>query len=169
MPKSEANKPKSKRPEVPPDTQKPAVLFDLDGTLLDSAYEHVSAWQQALNEEGVQVVNARIHRCVGMSGKLMLQTLFREMGRTISAQRIERLEKRHKKRFADKLSSIHVLPGARELLRYLSREGIRWAIATGGDEATVMKMIQPLRIPSSVPVITADHVERAKPDPGVFL
>jgi HAD superfamily hydrolase (TIGR01549 family) len=171
MPKSEAPKTQPKRPqsEAPPDTQKPAILFDLDGTLMDSAYEHVSAWQQALHEDGVQIVSARIHRCVGMSGRLMLQTVFREIDRPISAARAERLEKIHKKRFAEKLSSIRMLPGARELLVHLSRERIPWAIATGGDNDTVMKMIKPLRVPSGVPVITADHVERAKPDPDVFL
>ena len=171
MPKFRTAKTKSNRqnPEAPEKPRKPAVLFDLDGTLLDSNYEHVSAWQQALNEEGVQVLNARIHRCVGMSGKLMLHTLFSEMGRKISVGRMERLEKLHKKRFEEKLASIHILPGARELLRHLSGKGIRWAIATGGDQETVTKMIQPLRIPPGVPVITADHVERAKPDPEVFL
>jgi HAD superfamily hydrolase (TIGR01549 family) len=104
-----------------------------------------------------------------MSGRLMLQTVFREIDRPISAARAERLEKIHKKRFAEKLSSIRMLPGARELLVHLSRERIPWAIATGGDNDTVMKMIKPLRVPSGVPVITADHVERAKPDPDVFL
>jgi HAD superfamily hydrolase (TIGR01549 family) len=171
MPKARPTKPKwnQRDSEAPEKPQKPAILFDLDGTLLDSAYEHVSAWQQALNEEGVQVLNARIHRCVGMSGKLMLHTIFCELGRKISANRIKRLEKLHKKRFEEKLFNLHVLPGARELLAYLSRLGIRWAIATGGDQETVMKMIKPLRIPSHVPVVTADHVERAKPDPDVFL
>lgn len=171
MPKSRATKPRSRPREAQAASspQKPAILFDLDGTLLDSAYEHVSAWQEALRDEGVQVVNARIHRCVGMSGTLMLHTLFREMGRKISDERVKRLEKLHQRRFAEKLSMIHALPGARELLRFLSQEKIRWAIATGGDQVTVMKMIRPLRIPSNVPVITADHVERAKPDPDVFL
>jgi HAD superfamily hydrolase (TIGR01509 family) len=169
MSKSEASKPKLLQEDASPGTQKPAVLFDLDGTLMDSAYEHVSAWQQALHEDGVQIVSARIHRCVGMSGKLMLQTLFREIGRPLSAARTERLEKIHKRRFAEKISSIRALPGARELLRHLSSERIHWAVATGGDKETVMKMIKPLRIPPGVPVITADHVERAKPDPDVFL
>jgi HAD superfamily hydrolase (TIGR01549 family) len=169
MSKSKASKSKRPQADTVPHTERPAILFDLDGTLMDSAYEHVSAWQEALHEDDVQVVSARIHRCVGMSGKLMLQTLFREIGRPISAARTERLEKIHKKRFAQKIPSIQVLPGATELLRHLSRERIRWAIATGGDKDTVMKMVKPLRIPSGVPVITADHVESAKPDPDVFL
>jgi HAD superfamily hydrolase (TIGR01549 family) len=161
-----ANDQPSEKPESP---RRPAILFDLDGTLLDSNYEHILAWQEALREDGFHVPNARIHRCVGMSGGLMLQTLFTELDRKISARRMERLGNLHKKRFAEKLPFIQVLPGSRELLRYLSRIGIRWAIATGGDKETVEKMIKPLHVPSGAPVITADHVEHAKPDPALFL
>lgn len=146
-----------------------AILFDLDGTLIDSAYEHVMAWKEALTEDGIHVPNARIHRCVGMSGRLMLRSIFKEMGRKISESRIDHLERLHKKRFERELPSIRLLPGARELLRYLSGVRVRWAIATSGDKETVGKMIKPLHIPSGIPVITGDHVERAKPDPDVFL
>jgi beta-phosphoglucomutase-like phosphatase (HAD superfamily) len=78
-------------------TSRPAILFDLDGTLLDSNYQHILAWQEALREDGIHVPNARIHRCVGMSGGLMLQTLFTELDRKVSARRMERLGKLHKK------------------------------------------------------------------------
>src|ERR1700684_961187 len=84
----------------------PAILFDLDGTLLDSNYAHVAAWQEALDADGVYVPGARIHRCVGMSGKLMLRTIFSELGRNISASKIEHFETLHKKRFEKKLASI---------------------------------------------------------------
>jgi HAD superfamily hydrolase (TIGR01549 family) len=147
----------------------PSFLFDLDGTLLDSAYEHVMAWREALIKEDICVPNARIHRCVGMSGKLMLRTIFRELGRRVSQPQLERLEAVHKRRFERRLKSIRVLPGARELLRYLTRVGIRWAIATGGDQPTVTKMIKPLHVPSGTPIVTGDHVAQAKPGPDVFL
>jgi HAD superfamily hydrolase (TIGR01549 family) len=165
-PRRPANDEPSEKPEAP---RRPAILFDLDGTLLDSNYEHILAWQEALREDGIHIPNARIHRCVGMSGRLMLHTLFTELDRKVGARRMERLGNLHKKRFEEKLSSIQVLPGARELLRYLTRIGIRWAIATGGEQETVEKMIKPLHVPSGAPVITADHVEHAKPDPGLFL
>jgi beta-phosphoglucomutase-like phosphatase (HAD superfamily) len=89
MPKPRPTKPKSipHDSEAPGELHTPAILFDPDGTLLDSAYEPASARQEALNEEGVQVLNARIHRCVGMSGKRMLNTLFAELGRKVSADR----------------------------------------------------------------------------------
>jgi HAD superfamily hydrolase (TIGR01549 family) len=155
--------------EGPERRKTPSFLFDLDGTLLDSAYEHVMAWREALIKEDICVPNARIHRCVGMSGKLMLRTIFRELGRRVSQPQLERLEAVHKRRFERRLKSIRVLPGARELLRYLTRVGIRWAIATGGDQPTVTKMIKPLHVPSGTPIVTGDHVAQAKPDPDVFL
>ena len=171
MPKHFLKKSKSKNQYSDQSAQpiKPAILFDLDGTLLDSAYEHVMAWQEALEEENIHVPNARIHRCVGMSGKLMLRTIFKELGRASSGRQIERLEELHKNRFSKKLASIRVLPGARELLKHLTALTIEWAIATSGDKKTVDKMIKPLRIPPATPVITGDDVERAKPNPDVFL
>jgi HAD superfamily hydrolase (TIGR01549 family) len=160
---------KARLTESPEQRKTPSFLFDLDGTLLDSAYEHVMAWREALIEEDIYVPNARIHRCVGMSGKLMLRTIFRELGRRVSQPQMERLEAIHKTRFERRLKSIRVLPGARELLRYLTRVGLRWAIATGGDQRTVNRMIQALHVPSRTPIITGDHVAQAKPDPDVFL
>ena len=146
-----------------------AILFDLDGTLLDSAYEHIMAWREALGDEGIEIPNAQIHRCVGMSGRLMLRTILRELGRKLSEKQIERLETIHKRRFEKKIPSIRVLPGARDLLRYLTRVDVRWAIATSGNHKTVQRMIRPLHVPSGTPVVTGDHVERAKPDPDVFV
>src|ERR1700681_3610692 len=118
MPKHPLGKEKSKNRYSDQSAQpvQPAVLFDLDGTLLDSAYEHVTAWQEALKDEDIHIPNARIHRCVGMSGKLMLRTIFKELGREISDRQIDRLEGLHRNRFSKKLTSIRVLPGARELL-----------------------------------------------------
>jgi HAD superfamily hydrolase (TIGR01549 family) len=157
------------KPSTGEKTPTPAILFDLDGTLMDSNYEHIDAWREAFRTKGLEIPSARIHRCVGMSGKLMVRALFTELGRTIGPGKIEQLEKLHKRNFEKRLSSVHMLPGASELLKDLSRRGVKWAIATGGDTETVERMIKPLHIPAKAPVITADHVEKAKPDPDVFL
>jgi HAD superfamily hydrolase (TIGR01509 family) len=147
----------------------PAILFDLDGTLLDSSYEHVGAWRDAFRQDGVIVADARIHRRIGMSGKLLVRAVLVEMGKRPAPEKIERLEMLHKRYFARRLPEIRPLPGARELLRHLSKARIRWAIATSGDRETVRKMIQPLKVPAGIPVVTGDDVERAKPEPDVFL
>jgi HAD superfamily hydrolase (TIGR01549 family) len=149
--------------------KKPALLFDLDGTLVDSVYQHVTAWREALDAKGIRVPTVRIHRSVGMSGKLMLQEIFAEQGLKPNPQKFDALEKLHKRNFESCISAIQVLPGARELPRFLSRIGIQWAIATSGDRATVHRLLRPLHVPKSVPIITGDDVERAKPHPDVFL
>jgi len=171
MPKPSRTKSSPGQPnwETPGRDNGPAILFDLDGTLLDSSYEHVTAWREALRDTGIDIPNARMHRCVGMSGKVMLRAIFTELGQRVSPQKIDHLEKLHKEKFAKKLPFIKVLPGARELLEYRSAAGIRWAIATSGDQKTVKRMIKPLRIPATAPVVTGDHVEHAKPSPDVFL
>src|ERR1700687_4802474 len=73
----------------------PVFLFDLDGTLVDSVYQHVLAWKEALDSEGIELSIWRIHRKIGMSGGLFTNQLLRETGREISEERIARLRARH--------------------------------------------------------------------------
>jgi len=147
----------------------PAILFDLDGTLLDSNYEHVVAWRLALRRAGVKISNAFLHRCIGMRGELLIKTVFKEIGRAVTNEQKDRLEDLHKKYFQKTLSSVRPLPGSSSLLKALSQRKISWAIATGSDRESVHRMIRPLPIPTGTPVITADQVEQAKPEPDVFL
>src|SRR5690349_24861627 len=72
-----------------------SFLFDLDGTLIDSVYQHVLAWREALDEEGIDLSVWRIHRRIGMSGGLFTNMLLRETGLEISAERVERLRQLH--------------------------------------------------------------------------
>jgi beta-phosphoglucomutase-like phosphatase (HAD superfamily) len=114
-------------------SEMPAVLFDLDGTLLDSNYHHVSAWSEALLEEGIVIPRWKIHRRVGMRGKSMLKELLREIPQR-SGVDLDRLERNHDKKFRKVVAHVEPLPGANQLLRHLSQQAIRVAIATtGGD------------------------------------
>jgi HAD superfamily hydrolase (TIGR01549 family) len=150
-------------------TSRTAFLFDLDGTLIDNVYQHVLAWQQALEEAGIQLAVWRIHRRVGMSGGLLVNALLRETGRRVTAKEAARLQQLHAEAYSRQLAQIRPLPGARELLAYLSRNGVPWVIATSGRLETARPALQLLEIPSSVPVITRDEVDHAKPDPDLFL
>jgi HAD superfamily hydrolase (TIGR01509 family) len=152
-----------------PRANNPAILFDLDGTLLDINYEHVLAWRLALRREGAEIPNAFLHRCIGMRGELLIKAAFKEIGRTIGNKTKKRVKRLHKKYFEKTLSAIRPLPGSISLLKALTHRKISWAIATGGDSDTVFRMIRPLPISDATPVITADHVKHAKPDPDVFL
>src|SRR5437868_9472694 len=97
----------------------PAFLFDLDGTLVDSVYQHVLAWREALEAAGIELAVWRIHRRIGMSGGLLAHALLREMGRPLSAEDIAGLQRAHAEAYAKRVSQVRPLPGARELLAYL--------------------------------------------------
>ena len=101
----------------------PAFLFDLDGTLIDSVYQHVIAWRAALSDIGIDLSVWRIHRRIGMSGGLFVQALLRETGRSLSPQDIEALQLAHAAEFRKQAGSVTALPGARELLAALSDRG----------------------------------------------
>jgi HAD superfamily hydrolase (TIGR01509 family) len=149
-----------------------AFLFALDGTLVDSVYQHVLAWKEALDKEGVQLSVWRIHRKIGMSGGLFANILLRETGLEITEERLARLRESHAEAFNRQHTqgSVRPLPGARELLAYLTAQGIPWAIATSGRMQTAAPNLEALGVdPSKIPVVTRDQVRHAKPDPDLFL
>ena len=152
-------------PAAPP----PSFLFDLDGTLIDSVYQHVIAWRAALTGIGIDLSVWRIHRRIGMSGGLFVQALLRETGRTLSPAEIGQLQLAHAAEYRGQLGSVTALPGARELLASLTAAGIKWAIATSGYAATARPALELLGLPDDTPMVTRDLVKHAKPDPDLFL
>lgn len=146
-----------------------AFLFDLDGTLVDSVYQHVLAWREALEAGGIQLSVWRIHRRIGMSGGLFLNALLRETGFNLTADEINRVQRSHAEAYARLAPQIRALPGARELLDYLTRMGVPWAIATSGRMETARPVLDTLGVGPEVTVITRDLVRYAKPDPDLFL
>ena len=97
-------------------TIRPSFLFDLDGTLVDSVYEHVLAWQEALTAEGIELSVWRIHRKIGMSGGLFMNQLLRETKLDITPDRVERLQRLHAEAYQRFSGEIRPLPGARALV-----------------------------------------------------
>jgi HAD superfamily hydrolase (TIGR01509 family) len=147
-----------------------AFLFDLDGTLVDSVYQHVLAWKEALDGEGIPLSVWRIHRKIGMSGGLFTHILLRETGLDITAERVDRLRRAHAAAYRGRADSVRPLPGAVELLAWLSAEKIPWAIATSGRMETAAHNLEALGVdPARVPVVTRDQVRHAKPDPDLFV
>jgi HAD superfamily hydrolase (TIGR01509 family) len=147
----------------------PSFLFDLDGTLIDSVYQHVIAWRAALSDIGIDLSVWRIHRRIGMSGGLFVSALLRETGRSLSKADIDQLQHAHAAQYRKQMSSVTALPGARELLAALSEAGVRWAIATSGYAATARPALDLLGLPGDTPMVTRDRVRHAKPDPDLFL
>jgi HAD superfamily hydrolase (TIGR01549 family) len=146
-----------------------AFLFDLDGTLVDSVYQHVLAWREALESGGIRLAVWRIHRQIGMSGGLFVNALLRETGHRVSTQEAEQLQRVHAESFARYASQVRPLPGARELLEYLTKAGVPWAIATSGRMESARRTLTLLGIGDDAIVVTRDQVRHAKPDPDLFL
>ena len=156
--------------KLPAERPPPAFLFDLDGTLVDSVYHHVLAWNEALMATGLPLSVWRIHRRIGMSGGLFANALQRDLGREIDPATIAELRKRHAAAFNARSHTIQPLPGAVELLRTLSELNVPWAIATSGRLETARPNIERLGVDMNrTPVITRDMVRYAKPDPDLFL
>jgi HAD superfamily hydrolase (TIGR01549 family) len=147
-----------------------AFIFDLDGTLVDSVYQHVLAWHEALDAEGIELSVWRIHRKIGMSGGLFSNMLLRDTGAEVNTERIDRLQRRHAEAYKRYTPQVVPLPGARELLAALTNAGIPWAIATSGRMDTAGPVIERLGVdPGRTPVVTRDAVRHAKPEPDLFL
>jgi len=149
--------------------QRPVFVFDLDGTLVDSVYQHVLAWQEALELGGIELAVWRIHRRIGMSGGLFVGALLRETGQPVDAELIARLQQAHTEAYRRRAGELRLLPGARELLARLTGTGVPWAVATSGEMAAARPALELLGVPAGVPVVTRDQVAHAKPDPDLFL
>jgi HAD superfamily hydrolase (TIGR01509 family) len=147
----------------------PAFLFDLDGTLVDSVYQHVLAWREALEREGISLAVWRIHRRIGMSGGLLVHALLRETGLPVSRDQTARLRQHHTEAYARLVTQVRPLPGARELLQHLTESGVPWAIATSGWIESAQPALDLLGVGPEAPIVTRDQVRYAKPDPDLFL
>jgi HAD superfamily hydrolase (TIGR01509 family) len=146
-----------------------ALIFDLDGTLVDTVYAHVFAWQRALLEAGHPVDGWRIHRRVGMSGGLFTRAVAREIGRELTDDEIDSLQRRHAEVFQEILPARRPLPGARELLAALRAGGVTFGIATSGRRPEIDASLDALGIPADTVVVDRGDVLRAKPEPDLFL
>jgi HAD superfamily hydrolase (TIGR01549 family) len=146
-----------------------AMIFDLDGTLIDTVYAHVYAWQQALNELGMAIDGWKIHRRIGMSGGLFARAVARELGRELTNDETRELQERHGKLFRELLPVRRPLPGAVELLQLLASQGVPYGVATSGSRPDIDASLDALGIGAAVPVVGRGDVRRAKPEPDLFL
>lgn len=147
-----------------------AFLFDLDGTLVDSVYQHVLAWHEALESEGIHLSIWRIHRRIGMSGGLLVNMLLRETGVELDDERMARIGRRHAEAYLRRAAEVRALPGARALLDGLDAAGVPWAIATSSRIETAGPTLALIGVsPDRDPVVTRDEVTHAKPDPDLFI
>ena len=146
-----------------------AFLFDLDGTLVDSVYQHVLAWREAMAGVGIELAVWSIHRRIGMSGGLMANAILRETGHAVTAEEAGRLLRLHAEayaRLAESGPSAPRRPGA-AAIPDRSRRAVGHRDQRSDRECP--PTIESLGIPAGVPIVTRDQVGHAKPDPDLFL
>jgi HAD superfamily hydrolase (TIGR01509 family) len=149
----------------------PALIFDLDGTLVDTVYAHVFSWQRALTDHGMDISGWRIHRRIGMSGGLFTRAVGRELGHDLSDEQAEELQTRHDQLFRELLppEARRPLPGAKALLQELREKGAVHGIATSGRRPGIEPSLESLGIPEDMVVVQRGDVARAKPEPDLFI
>jgi len=145
------------------------LIFDLDGTLVDTVYAHVFSWQRALEEVGLPIEGWKIHRRIGMSGGLFTRGVGRELGRTLSPEEAEAIQRRHGELFRELLPERRPLPGAVEILSHLRSEEIAYGIATSGRRPEINASLEMLGVGEDSVVVERGDVLRAKPEPDLFL
>jgi HAD superfamily hydrolase (TIGR01549 family) len=146
-----------------------ALIFDLDGTLVDTVYAHVFTWQITFQEFGMKIDAWRLHRYMGMSGGLFTRAAGRELNREISLEEADALLTRHQDVFAKLFPTRPTLPGAVELLKYLRSNGIPFGIATSGRRPEIDASLHALGLGDETIVVERSDVARAKPEPDLFI
>ncbi len=146
-----------------------ALIFDLDGTLVDTVYAHIFAWQKALAEAGMPLEGWRIHRKIGMSGGLFTRAVARELGREISSAEEKSLQRRHGELFIQLLPERRPLPGAIDLIKFLYSNNIIFGVATSGNRPEIDASLDVLGISQETVIVERGNVARAKPEPDLFL
>jgi HAD superfamily hydrolase (TIGR01509 family) len=147
-----------------------ALIFDFDGTLVDTVYAHTIAWQQALREFGLEVPACQVHCRIGLSGRLLVKGLARSsQRRPMSDHDIKHLENRHAALFRKLFPHCAPLPGAKSLLQFLRKSKIAHGIATTGKLPDIKPALETLGISGQTLVVDGNSVERAKPDADLFI
>ncbi len=146
-------------------TAQAAVLFDVDGTLVDSNYLHVHAWRRAFAEVGIEAESWRIHRAIGMDGSILVRLLSDDAPEDVR----ERLKDLHSRYYLESAALLSPLPGARPLLERIAALGIPVVLATSApdDELAVLRKV--LDCDDLVAAVTSSaDVDVAKPHPGII-
>jgi HAD superfamily hydrolase (TIGR01509 family) len=146
-----------------------ALIFDLDGTLVDTVYAHVLAWQQALAESGVLMDGYRLHRHVGSSGDLIVRYAQRESDVKLSAEQAATVNRRHAELFRQFLPRPRPLPGAAEVFRAMRDAKLPHAIATASYRPIIDASLEAVGAGPDTIVVEGKGALRGKPEPDLFL
>ncbi|MGN6325582.1 HAD family hydrolase [Pseudolysinimonas sp.] len=141
-----------------------AVLFDIDGTLVDSNYLHIDAWHRAFADLGAPVDAWRIHRDIGMDSGGLLDDLLGDRAEELG----DRAKDEHTRLYREQAPRLRPLPGARELIGALRERGLIVVLATSAPADELELLLGVLGVgEGELPTTDADDVDEAKPHPGI--
>lgn len=146
-----------------------AVVFDLDGTLVDTVEARIAAWMAVLAEAGISTTRSALEPMIGMDGRRLAREVAEASGRPLRDGEDEEIDRRAGERFDVLNAEPRALPGARELLRQLDDSGVTWAIATSSRREQVAASLGALALDREPRVVDGSHVEHAKPAPDLLL
>lgn len=156
-------------PKSPAVDRPDAVIFDLDGTLVDTVENRIRAWLQAFDEAGVPATREAVSPLIGADGKALARDIARRAGRTLDGGAVEALDRRSGEIYQALNVDPRPLPGARELAEALDQASIRWAIGTSSRREQVRASVDALRLGHEPTIVDGSHVEHAKPEPDLLL
>ena len=146
-----------------------AILFDLDGTLVDTVETRIQAWLAALEEAGFPTTHERLGPLIGLDGKRLAREIAALAGVTLDDARTETIDQRSGEIYERLNHSPRALAGVRELVAAIEARGLRWAIATSSRKAQVETSVNALGLETEPKIVDASHVEHAKPEPDLLL
>jgi HAD superfamily hydrolase (TIGR01549 family) len=148
------------------DDPRPAVLFDIDGTLVDSTYHHAIAWQRAFDRHDITIPLWRIHRTIGMGGDKLVAEV---AGEDVEKKLGDDLRDDWREEYIEIKAEVDPLPGAAELVHRLVKAGYVVALASSGDPEFANETLDDLDIRGDVSVLkTSDDVDGSKPEPDLI-
>jgi len=145
-----------------------AIIWDLDGVIVDSGPYHLQAWQQLARENGQEFSEEQFRRTFGMRSPEIIATVF---GEGLPEEQVASLAKRKEELFRNAVRGhVSSLPGAVELIHSTDRAGFRLALASSAPYENVELILDSLQLKNHFDVIvTSEDVTAGKPDPQIFL